>query len=100
MTNVTGGFRRKTRHKLSKKPRNRGKVSTSKLFQEFEIGERVRILHEPAIHNGMPHPRYKNKVGTVTEKRGNAVVVDIKDGSKTKHLISLPVHLVKLENGN
>ena len=100
MTKVTGGFRRKTRHKLRKRPRDRGKVSVSRLFQKFEVGEKVRILHEPSIHNGMPHPRFKNKVGVITEKRGNAVVVDIKDGNKTKHLISHPVHLVKIDNGN
>lgn len=98
MVSVTGGYRRKTRHKLRKKPRDRGKISASRLFQEFKVGERVRISHEPAIHKGMPHPRYKNVVGTIVEKRGNAFVVDIKDGKKTKQLISNPVHLVKLEN--
>ena len=97
MTNVTGGYRRKTRHKLRKTPRDRGKITISKLFQEFKIGDKVRILHEPAIHKGMPHPRYKNVVGTISEKRGNAYIVSIKDGNKTKQLVSLPVHLTKLK---
>lgn len=101
MTKVTGGYRRKTRHKLRKRPRDRGKISTSRLLQEFKIGEKVRIKQEPAIHDGMPHPRYKNKIGTISEKRGNAFVVDIKDGSKTKHLVSAPVHLSRIgKNGS
>lgn len=100
MVNVTGGYRRKTRHKLRKSPRSRGKISTSRLFQEFKIGEKVRINHEPAIHKGMPHPRYKNLVGTISEKRGDSFVLTIKDGTKTKYLISRPVHLVRLKNGS
>lgn len=100
MTQATGGYRKRTRYKLRKRPRDRGKISTSKLFQEFEVGEKVRIIQEPAIHTGMPHPRYKNKMGVISEKRGNALVVDIKDGNKTKHLISLPVHLVRIKNGS
>ena len=101
MTKVTGGYRRKTRHKLRKRPRDRGKISTSRLFQEFKIGEKVRIMQEPAVHEGMPHPIYKNKIGTISEKRGNSFIINIKDGSKTKHLISSPIHLTKLgKNGS
>ena len=101
MTKVTGGYRRKTRHKLRKRPRDRGKISISRIFQSFKIGEKVRIMQEPAVHSGMPHPRYKNKIGTISEKRGKSFIVDIKDGKKTKQLISSPVHLSKLgKNGS
>ncbi|MBS3064083.1 MAG: 50S ribosomal protein L21e [DPANN group archaeon] len=93
MVQRTGGFRKKTRDRLAKHPRDKGKVSTTRLMQVFEIGDKVIIKQEPAIHNAMPHPRYKGRTGVVTEKRGYSVMVTIKDGGKTKHLISAPVHL-------
>ena len=95
MVQRTGGYRKKSRDKLSKHPRDRGKISTTRLMQIFEIGDKVIIKIEPAVHKAMPHPRYKGRTGTVTEKRGDAVIVAIKDGGKTKHLISAPVHLLR-----
>ncbi|MEM0269186.1 MAG: 50S ribosomal protein L21e, partial [Candidatus Korarchaeum sp.] len=50
---------------------------------------------EPSVRRGMPHRRYQGKVGVVTGRRGDAYLVDIKLGGKTKHLIVLPVHLKK-----
>jgi large subunit ribosomal protein L21e len=93
MTQRTGGFRAKSRYKLRKKPRDRGKVKITKILQEFNIGDKVVIDQEPAIHKGMPFPRYKGLAGTVTGKQGGAYVVDIKDGGKKKQLIAAPVHL-------
>lgn len=90
-----GGFRYKTRHKLQKTAREKGKVSLTRMFQEFKVGERVKILQEPAIHNGMPHPRFKNNVGTVVGQRGEAYVLEMFDGNKKKQIISLPIHLRK-----
>lgn len=96
MTQRSGRFRKKTRHKLRKHPRDRGKVSIRKLLQEFNVGERVRIIQEPAVHKGMPHPRFKNLVGTIVRKQGRAYVVAIKDKNKPKEVISAPVHLERL----
>ena len=95
MVQRTGGYRKKSRDKLSKHPRDQGKIATTRLLQLFEIGDRVIIKLEPAVHTAMPHPRYKGRTGVVTEKRGNSVIVTIKDGGKTKHLISAPVHLIR-----
>lgn len=100
MTKRTGGTRKNTRKKLRKKPRSRGKIPVSKLFQKFEVGEKVRITHEPAIHKGMPHPKYKNRVGKISGKRGKSLIVELKEGKKEKQIISNPVHLTKIENGN
>ncbi len=42
----------------------------------------------------MPFPKFKGKVGEVKEKRGDAYVVVVKIGNKTKEIISRPEHLV------
>src|SRR3989304_4934741 len=97
MVKRAGSFRARTRHTLRKVPRTRGKVTVTRQLQQFSIGDKVIIKQEPAIYNGMPHPKYKNKVGTVLEKRGLAYAVQIQDGGKAKIMISAPVHLVRLK---
>jgi len=96
MVKRAGSFRCKTRHTLRKVPRTSGKVSVTRLLQKLEIGDSVTINPEPTIHNGMPHPRYKNRTGKVIEKRGSAYVVKVRDGDTTKTLIAAPVHLRKV----
>jgi len=96
MTQRQGGFRAKTRHKLRKKPRTRGKVTLTRILKVLNIGDRVRVLHEPAIHKGMPHPRFKNRVGVIKKKQGKAYLVEVKDGKKKKQLLSTSVHLNKI----
>ncbi|ACB08337.1 50S ribosomal protein L21e [Candidatus Korarchaeum cryptofilum] len=89
------GFLYRSRDFLSKTPRERGRPSPAKLLKEFEVGDKVVIDVEPSIRRGMPHRRYQGKVGVVMGRRGEAYLVDIKLGGKTKHLIVLPVHLKK-----
>lgn len=87
------GFRRKTRNKLSKNHRQKGKVSLRKFFQEFKDGEHVILKAEPAIHIGMYFPRFHGKDGIVMGKQGECIKVLIKDGNKDKLLLVHPVHL-------
>jgi large subunit ribosomal protein L21e len=96
MVKRAGSFRSGTRKKLRKAPRSRGKVSVTRQLQQFSIGERVIIKQEPAVHNGMPHPKYKNKLGTVMGRRGSSYEVQVHDGGKAKIMIAAPVHLVKM----
>lgn len=96
MTTRTGGSRKRTRSKLAKRPRDQGNLTISKLLKTFKIGDRVRVRPEPAIQKGMPHQRFFNKVGAIIKKKGNAYMVELKDGNKTKQVISLPVHLIKI----
>jgi large subunit ribosomal protein L21e len=44
-----------------------------------------------------PHARYSGRMGKVIEKRGNSYVVEIKDGSKMKKIITSPIHLKVIE---
>jgi large subunit ribosomal protein L21e len=90
------GPRRKSRRILSKPVREKGKLGLSRLLAYYEIGEKVVIKIDPAIHKGMPHKRYQGKVGTVMEKRGRAYVLDIPQKKTSKLIIAGPEHLKKL----
>jgi len=92
-----GGSRRKTRDKLKKDRRRRGKVSISTYFERYVSGDRVNLVLEPSIHKGMPHGRFCMKSGLVTGKRGFCYEVKINDRGKEKTLIVHPVHLKRTQ---
>ena len=96
MTTRQGGSRKGTRHKLRKRPRDRGKLTISNLLKTFKLGDKVSLKLEPAIQKGMPHPRYLGKIGKIIKKQGSSYVVEVKDGGKVKQLIAAPIHLKKL----
>ncbi len=97
MVQKIGGFRRKTRQKLSKPRRRKGKISVKKFFQTFEEGDKAVMNAEPAVQKGMYFPRFHGKVGTIKKKVGRCYNVLIKDGKKEKILIVHPVHLKKIK---
>lgn len=89
MVKKSRGFRSRTRKKLKQKAR----PPITKFLQDFNIGERVIILQEPSSQKGMPHPRFKGRVGKIVDKRGKSYIVEIIDGNKVKKIISRPEHL-------
>ena len=93
MGSRVGGFRRKTRSKLRKNVRRKGKISLGNYFQNFNDKDRVRLIAEPAVQRGMYFPRFHNKSGIIVGKKGRCYEVIIKDGKKEKSLIVHPVHL-------
>jgi len=92
------GKRSGTRKKLRKDIKNRGKLSTKKITQDFSIGTKVSIDIDSSIMKGQPHPRFYGKTGTISEKQGKAYVVNIENGGKTKKVISRPEHLKKVKD--
>jgi large subunit ribosomal protein L21e len=60
---------------------------------DYEEGQRVDIVIDPAFHKGMPHKRYQGRTGVVTGLRGRAVIVDVGLGNATKTLIIRREHL-------
>ncbi|MBI2147676.1 50S ribosomal protein L21e [Candidatus Woesearchaeota archaeon] len=92
---TVGGFRCNTRHKLGKGIREKGKVSLTRYFQSFSTGDKVKLQAEPAIQNGMYHPRFHSRPGEVIGKRGRCYEVRLKDGSVVKTLIVHPIHLLR-----
>ena len=97
MVQRQGGFRRRTRHKLQKNVRQKGKISQRKFFQKLAAGDKVQLTADPAYQKGMYFPRYHGKVGVVKAKKGICYDVAIKDQNKEKILIIHPVHLKKLD---
>ncbi|MEM5829376.1 MAG: 50S ribosomal protein L21e [Candidatus Aenigmatarchaeota archaeon] len=85
------GFRTKTRKTLKQKPGYRPPIT--KFLQEFNIGQKVVIEQEPSSQKGMPHSRYKGRIGSIIGKRGKSYIVEITDGNKVKKIISRPEHL-------
>ncbi len=95
MAKRIGTFRRKTRSKLKKNYRDRGKLNLSRYLQKFEIGDKVCLFAEPSVQKGMYFPRFHGKAGIIKNKKGKCYEVLIKDG-KEKILIVHPVHLKRL----
>jgi len=90
-----GGLRRKTRHKLKKEIRTKGKISLRRFFQRFKEGDKVYLSAESAVQKGLYHPRFHGKAGTIKAKQGSNYYVEIKDGNKPKTVLIHPVHLRK-----
>jgi len=91
MTRKSRGFRSGTRKKLTQKPGYRPPIT--KFLQEFRKNQAVVILQEPSSQSGMPHPRFKGKMGKIIGKQGKAYIIEISDGNKVKKLIAKPEHL-------
>jgi len=92
------GYRSKTRALLRKKPREKGKISLSKLLQDYHPGDRVCIRIDSGVHKGMPHRGFQGKIGTIAEKRGRAYIVEIPMGGKKRSVvIARPEHLQSYE---
>nr|MBA4404711.1 50S ribosomal protein L21e [Nanoarchaeum sp.] len=88
-----GGYRRKTRSKLKKKVRTRGKISIRRYLQVFKDGDKVYLVAEPSMQDGLYHLRFHAKSGVIVGKQGCSYYVNIMDGDKKKKLLIHPVHL-------
>ena len=94
MVKPSKGFRHRTRKVLKKRVREKGAIPPlSLLMIDYKVGDKVYIVPNPAIHEGMPHRRYIGKVGTIIGKRGRAYIVEVYLGNKRKELIVVPEHL-------
>ena len=93
MATRIGSARRKTRQKMTKNPRKRGKFSLRKYLQEFKVGDKVILKLEPAVQKGMYFPRFHGLQGTIAAKKGRCYEVGIKDIKKEKIVIVHPIHL-------
>lgn len=85
------GFRRRTRKVLKKELRQ--KFKPNDYLKVFKVGDRVAIEPNPSSQKGMPHRRFRGRIGVVKGKRGHAYIVEIRNGGKTKLIISKPEHL-------
>ena len=93
MVKKSHGYRARTRSLMSKRVRERGPSSPSKVLIDYEVGQRVDIVIDSGFHKGMPHRRYQGKTGVVTGLRGRAVVVDVGLGKAIKTLMIRREHI-------
>ena len=93
MSKRIGGSRRKTRDKLRKPVREKGKISMTRYFQELKLGERVVLKIDSSVHKGMFWRRFDGKSGIVSGMKGKCYMVNIKDGGKPKTVVAHPVHM-------
>ena len=61
------GYRARTRSLLRRKPRERGKISLSKILYNYKPGDKAVIKIDPSVHKGMPHRRYQGKIGVIVK---------------------------------
>ena len=87
------GLRGKSRYKLRKGIREKGKMSITRFMQEFEAGQKVHLNLEPSYHKGIFHVRFQGKTGTIKAARGKCYEVLINDEGKEKMILVHPVHL-------
>lgn len=96
MVKRSKGIRSGTRKKLKKKLKDRGKIKIKAHLQSFKIGDHVLVKVDSSYQKGMPFKRFFGKQGKVLEKRGKSYVLSMKDGNKSKKVISSAVHLRKI----
>jgi len=87
------GYRHKTRALLSRKPRERGKTTLTKILHGYAPGEKVVVKIDSSVHKGMPHRRFHGKVGVIVNKKGKSYVVNVTQGEAVKEIIVRPEHL-------
>jgi large subunit ribosomal protein L21e len=80
-----------------KRIREKGKLRLSKLFREFKEGDKISLIHIPGQNPDFPI-RYQGRTGNIVEKRGNAYVINVKDGGQIKKFIVKRIHLKKLSS--
>jgi large subunit ribosomal protein L21e len=87
------GPRKKTRHKLSNKPRERGTSPPQRSVAQFEAGQKVHLRIDPSVDEGRFHPKFNGQTGTIAGEQGEAYKVSIDDQGKDKTIITQPAHL-------
>ena len=97
MVQRVGGARRKTRHKMSKALRNKGKISLTAMLDTYKDGDKVLLAAEPAVQKGMFGRRFYGRIGVVSGNQGACYKINILEGRKKKVLIVHPVHLKRVK---
>ncbi len=98
MSKRKGGYRRKSRYKLTRDKRQRGKLSLRKYLAEYAPGDRVFLKPDSIIQKSMPDPKFIGKTGVIGNKIGSCYEVTINDFKKEKKLIIHPFHLKRCKD--
>ena len=79
-----------------KSPRQKGKISFTRYFQQFKEGDFVAVAKEHSVPFQYSH-RLQGRTGKVIAKRGQSYYVEISDLGKAKRYSIKPIHLKKIE---
>ena len=80
---------------MNKKMREKGKLSFSRYFQNFNEGDSVAVVIEPSLKASFPK-RLHGRTGRIDGKRGRSYIVELNDQEKKKSFIIAPIHLKKI----
>lgn len=75
---------------ICKNIRQKGKLQFKEYFKQLKEGDRVAFIGEPGSDK---LKRLVGSVGIVKEQRGRYVLVEMKEGNKTKTFIIHPAYL-------
>ncbi len=89
------GYRRRTRSVMRRRVRERGLSPITKIFQQFDVGQKASVNIDPSMHRGQPHIRFQGRTGTVVGMQGRSYLIDVMMGGKKKQIIVRPEHLRK-----
>jgi len=83
------GPRKGTRERFRKRKR----TTVNQFVKKFNLGDKIVIDIESSSAGGIPFKRFQGLAGKIVGSRGNAYLVEIKDGNKIKKIIANPEHL-------
>jgi large subunit ribosomal protein L21e len=73
----------------------RGKLSFTRFFQEFKVGDSVAVVKEHSQIFGYSD-RIQGRTGKVLGKQGDAYHIEVKDLDKPKRYFIKPIHLKRI----
>ncbi len=97
MVKRIGSRQHKTRQKLKRHYRERGKLSLSQYFQELKAGDTVNLKINSLVQKGQFPPTFHGLTGVVSGKQGRCYEVTLHDRNKEKKVFVHPIHLKKQE---
>ena len=74
----------------------KGKIRLSKVFQEFQPGDKVALVRNLSMKGKFPK-QFQGRTGIVEGKMGRSFVVKFLNGKFYKKLVIRPIHLKKLK---
>jgi len=93
MVKRIGGMRRKSRYKLKRDPRTKGRINFRRYLEEYKAGDKVLLAPDSIIQKGMFKHKWIGRSGVISRKQGRCYEVIIYEKGNEKKLIIHPVHL-------
>lgn len=89
------GYRRRTRQLFSQSHRKHGVARTSKYLEEYQIGDHVDIVVNPAMMKGMPHKYYHGRTGQIYDVKPRSVNIALYKRVRGRYVIKKVVARVE-----